>query len=90
MTASARTGWQLRAACAQLDNPDAMFPGSNTDLIREARRVCQDCPVLLACLRTVLRDERGKSAQDRWGIYAGLTPSQRARTATRLRAEGRL
>lgn len=39
--------------------------------------VCLDCPVRRECAVDVLQYEEGLSAEDRYGIQAGLTPEQR-------------
>ena len=49
-----RTDWRDQAACRRLD-PDLFFPvsmsGASLPQIETARRVCERCPVLTACLR---------------------------------------
>lgn len=63
------TAWQWDALCAQTD-PDSFFPekGGST---REAKRICEDCPVRAECLEYALeRDER-------FGIWGGLSDRER-------------
>lgn len=76
------TAWIEQAACSDADvglfydqgSERAMAP-SLTDL--EAIAVCNACPVIEQCLKAALdRDER-------WGIWGGKTPTQRAEMAGR-------
>lgn len=63
--------WRDEALCAQTD-PEAFFPekGGST---REAKRICQRCPVINECLQYALdRDER-------FGIFGGLSERERWR-----------
>lgn len=46
----------------------------------EAKRICQGCPLIQACLERALNDEGAVSEYSRHGILGGLTPTQRART----------
>jgi WhiB family redox-sensing transcriptional regulator len=68
------TGWRDHAACRHLD-PDLFFPVSTSDAslpqIETARRVCERCPVLTACLRWAL--DAGQVS----GIWGGTTEEQR-------------
>jgi WhiB family redox-sensing transcriptional regulator len=61
--------WRDAALCAQTD-PDAFFPeagGSN----RDAKRICQRCPVQVQCLEdALLRNERH-------GVWGGMSERQR-------------
>src|SRR5690554_8044544 len=72
-------GWRDMAACAGL-NPDLWMPGDDADAEQiadayaQARRVCARCPVRVTCLRTVMAQE---SPSARFGLWAGLTPSER-------------
>jgi WhiB family transcriptional regulator, redox-sensing transcriptional regulator len=79
--------WVERAQCAQSGFPDAWFPDGEFggDLIgmttmKIAKRICRECPVRLACLNYALQHETGTY---RWGIYGGLTPTQRYRLSRR-------
>lgn len=69
-----RRGWTAYATCAPMTGADRerFFPtrGEPSEL---AVRVCEECPVRAACLADALvRDER-------WGVWGGLTTSQRDR-----------
>lgn len=67
--------WQERALCAQTD-PEAFFPekGGST---REAKRVCLGCDVRNECLDYAL------SADERFGIWGGLSERERRRLRKR-------
>ena len=64
-------GWQERALCAQTD-PEAFFPekGGST---RDAKRVCEACPVQSACL------DYAMSKDEKFGIWGGLSERERRR-----------
>lgn len=63
--------WQDRALCAQTD-PEAFFPekGGST---REAKKICQRCPVRNECLEYALAND------ERFGIWGGLSERERRR-----------
>ncbi|HEU4363761.1 MAG TPA: WhiB family transcriptional regulator [Mycobacterium sp.] len=63
--------WQDRALCAQTD-PEAFFPekGGST---REAKKICQRCPVRAECLEYALAHD------ERFGIWGGLSERERRR-----------
>ncbi len=82
--------WVKRAACARLDNPEVMFPGTIPEDIAAARTVCQGCPVYRACLRDVITQERSARADTRRGVRAGLTGSERLAVYRTLRRQGRI
>lgn len=42
-----------------------------------AIKVCRTCPVRQQCFDWIMAVEAGAKGQDRWGIFAGLTPQQR-------------
>lgn len=79
--------WLKAAACrAPGIHPDEMFPDdSNEAGIERARSICRRCPVRAACLDECLQREGGRSSVSRFGVYAGLTPRQRAREYARRR-----
>lgn len=65
--------WRTRAACrADGVSPDAMFPDSDKERIKEARIICAGCPVRRSCLRDAIN-----SGDNQWGVRAGLTPEER-------------
>lgn len=63
--------WQADALCAQTD-PEAFFPekGGST---RDAKRVCNECPVREACLEYAMDND------ERFGIWGGLSEHERRR-----------
>lgn len=63
--------WMRRGLCAQTD-PESFFPekGGTT---RDAKRVCQSCPVRTDCLDYALEH------QERFGIWGGLSERERRR-----------
>ena len=65
------TRWQERALCAQTD-PEAFFPekGGST---REAKKICEVCPVRAECLAYALEHD------ERFGIWGGLSERERRR-----------
>lgn len=68
-----------RAAC--IGAPEHIFFPESGGTATIARRICAVCPVRLDCLNTALDAESGVSRRNRYGIYGGLTPDQRARLA---------
>ena len=74
MTLPEDPNWRLRGHCANLPDPDAMFPGPNDSIaIHVAKRVCLGCPVEATCL------EWADDNNIRDGIWAGLTSAERGR-----------
>lgn len=61
--------WYERAKCAGLAL-GPFFSGKPAD-IRYAKRVCEDCPVRLACLDEALGRDR------QWGVWGGLSAPER-------------
>jgi WhiB family redox-sensing transcriptional regulator len=81
----ART-WLTNAACrADGVDPDVFFPANTVDSIDKARAICAGCPVRQDCLIDCMRHEGGKAAVSRFGVFAGLSPRQRAALYQRLR-----
>jgi hypothetical protein len=65
------------------ENPELHFPlETDTAGIRKAKAICKGCPCLSDCLREAMEAETG-GTQYRFGIYAGLTPRERADLARR-------
>jgi WhiB family redox-sensing transcriptional regulator len=65
--------WRVSAPCAQAD-PDAFFPveeRSDTEDAEYAKRICAGCSVRDACLTYAI------TADERWGIWGGLTTKER-------------
>lgn len=61
--------WMDESICSETD-PDAFFPekGGST---REAKRICQGCPVRAECLEYALRTDQ------RFGIWGGFSERER-------------
>lgn len=70
--------WQRKSLCAQTD-PEAFFPekGGST---RDAKRICQRCPVIGNCLNYALAHD------ERFGIWGGLSERERRRLKRELLA----
>jgi len=66
--------WSDRAAC--IGHPlDVFFPESNTDdKWHQAIDICSGCTVTRECLALVIDLD---DFSDRYGMFGGLTPSQR-------------
>lgn len=71
--------WRSRAACVGIPD-DVFFPEGHRHSPADARRICGPCPVRAACLEETMRVEN-TSIRGRWGIYGGLTPTERAQLA---------
>ena len=70
--------WQDQAACLGMD-PDLFFPerGAST---REAKSICNSCPVKVDCLEFALRNG------EKFGIWGGMSERERRRIR-RMRAQ---
>ena len=81
MTTTTSVDWTLDALCAQVDG-DLWYvdlEGAGTGMERRtAIRICGDCPVQAQCLNAAMRREQGMGRKSRFGIWGGLTPTQRA------------
>jgi hypothetical protein len=66
--------WSKLAACA--GDPERMFPENIEPRIRDAKAVCADCPVVMACLQDALR-----TGDNDYGIRGGLKPGERRAVA---------
>jgi hypothetical protein len=92
--------WRGYAACAELAEPDVMYPEASDKIgLEAARAVCAACPVKRECLDEALAEEGGRTKDSRFGVRAGRTPSQRfgiyqsrrpsSQTETKPRGPGR-
>ena len=63
--------WAEKARCPETD-PEAFFPekGGST---KEAKKVCQRCPVTKECLQWALDND------ERFGVWGGLSERERRR-----------
>ncbi len=71
--------WQAYAQCRGT-NADVFFPSLEEDPT-PAKRVCDACPVRLACLGFALRNG------EKYGIWGGLTERERSRLSAQEREE---
>lgn len=73
--------WRSEASCRGMDI-DLFFP-KQAEYAR-GRKVCKDCSVQRECLGdTLWRDN------DNYGLFGGLTPSERHELRTMMIAQGR-
>ena len=78
--------WREAAACVDED-PGLWFPTDSHDY-DIPRRICDPCPVKAACLDDVMADEGlYLSTAYRYGMWGGLTPSERQTLGRRIRTE---
>lgn len=63
------TNWRRGAICAQVD-PEMFFPekGGST---RQAKRVCNGCPVQVFCLEEAIENDEG------FGIWGSMSTRER-------------
>jgi WhiB family redox-sensing transcriptional regulator len=71
--------WTASALCAQTD-PEIFFPNQG-ESPSAAKAVCARCPVRSPCLEEALATARA------WGVWGGMTPSERRAEAARRKAE---
>lgn len=87
-TATTRPGepltdsWEHAAICAGID-PELFYPSSYTGAdgryqTQLALMLCSACPVRAFCLNAVLEREGRLTADNRYGIWGGMTPLDRA------------
>lgn len=80
LAATALGAWAVRALCADAD-PEVFFPPQGDPAIR-AREICGQCQVRDECLVYAL--ENG----EKFGIWGGLDPGERAELRRELRSRG--
>lgn len=86
LTAEPAPSWQKGAACRTPGiDPELFYPKNTVDSIEAARTIYKACPVRQECLVDCMRAEGGRSAKSRFGVFAGLSPRQRAALYYRLR-----
>lgn len=87
------TGWMAAGACVDMDSalffpPKGWTPGRESDN-REpgpyqlAREVCASCPVQQRCLEYAIAMEGISNANERGGMWGGMTPQERQEEARR-------
>lgn len=81
--------WWAYAACANEDQ-DLFFPAEQTKerSWRDPRAVCNDCPVLTECRADAMAAESGLGSGARHGMFAGMTPDERAAADQLARRRG--
>lgn len=73
--------WVERAACntSFSGKPDPWFPREQEKAAYfEARVVCRECPVATQCLERAFQMEGNAPPKQRYGMWGGLTPKERA------------
>ncbi|MFC9840716.1 WhiB family transcriptional regulator [Rhodococcus sp. NPDC127530] len=80
--------WQHRALCRGTDtdlffSPDGERGNVRARRERAAKQICQDCPVLDDCRAYAL------TATESYGIWGGMSETERARHARRTRRPAR-
>ena len=68
--------WRDRAICVGVETK-VFFPDmvSSDKVWIRARELCSECPVRNDCLESALRFE---DLEDKWGMFGGMTPHERA------------
>lgn len=73
--------WKLLGVCRTVD-PELWFPEDSSNC-RVAKRTCRECPVISECLEyAILNNEK-------YGVWGGLTPTERKLFRRDVRAERR-
>ncbi len=73
--AALRGSWRESAACEGAP-AEVFYPEDDFDAA-QAKAICARCPVRAVCLETALRN------RERYGVWGGLTPRERARARRR-------
>lgn len=69
--------WRDEALCREM-NDDTFFPQpGDTDGTETAKAICARCPVQPTCLEVALAEEGGRTKDNRFGVWGGLTHNQR-------------
>jgi hypothetical protein len=71
--------WRELALCAHVD-PRVFFPKKGGSA-HEAKRICGICPVREECLEITMSIEENLCASERYGVFGGLSPKERAALA---------
>jgi Transcription factor WhiB len=77
------TRWADEARCREIGSEFFFYPkgGEGVALAKVAKSICSECLVIDHCFEFVMRME--ESQNDRHGVWAGLTPKERSRIASR-------
>lgn len=74
----------FRPECTQY--PDVFFPTEGDDEgIANAKRACGRCEIREACLEAALAYEEGRATYGRYGVWGGLTETERESVARKRR-----
>lgn len=79
-SASEQEAWRETAACRHVP-VEIFYPATDAEA-EPAKIVCRGCPVRELCLELAL------AADERFGVWGGLTPSERRSLAARRRTHG--
>ena len=74
--------WMAQGLCLEVD-PELFYPtpGDPWGATKHAKGVCAQCPVALQCLTYAMAFEGSLDRKVRFGIWGGLTPTDRERLA---------
>ncbi|NUP24134.1 MAG: WhiB family transcriptional regulator [Streptomyces sp.] len=75
--------WTIRAKCRGKDVDKTFFPaGLAGQAVKRAHAAakawCAGCPVTRECLQVALTAERDVAPENRYGVFGGLDPTERA------------
>ena len=79
--------WAEDALCAQVD-PEIFFPDKG-ESIKDAVRICEQCPVRQRCLEEAMREEAKNATWGRYGVRGGVTARERSRMAAGSQSQRR-
>ena len=68
----------MSALCREIPAADEIFFATDIASVAIAKSVCDLCPLKAQCAREAVEIERGQHARDRFGVFGGLTPAERA------------
>lgn len=70
--------WRRLASCLNVGLDLFYHDGSGRNPnLRRAKSMCGDCPVRKICLEDAMQHEQGMSADQRFGVWGGLTNKER-------------
>lgn len=68
----------MSALCREIPAADEIFFATDIASVAIAKSVCDLCPLKAQCAREAVEIERGQHSRDRFGIFGGMTPAERA------------
>lgn len=68
----------MSALCREIPAADEIFFATDIASVAIAKSVCDLCPLKTQCAREAVEIERGQHARDRFGVFGGMTPAERA------------